>query len=243
MLPSVPDRARRMLDLLDHVTQELRNAGTVDLAAWQSRYPDLADDLPDLLDTIRDLERLFRKRRQPDTLDEILGLPIAPPEPLPERIGRYEIVRQIGSGGMGTVYKAHDPVADRDLAVKVPDFDVSRQKLAAVRERFTREVRAVAQVTHPNVCPVYDVGEHDGRPFAVMRLVEGGKTVSNILEHQIGVSQAVELIRKAAVRLQVAHEKGIVHRDLKPSNILIDSAGEVHARSISPGDTTSNPSP
>ncbi len=89
------------------------------------------------------------------------------------QIGRYCILERLGEGGMGTVYKAHDPQLDRVVAVKLPRFDGPADKIAGRVQRFAREARAAAQVWHPNVCPIYDVGEHESQPFVVMAFVEG----------------------------------------------------------------------
>src|SRR5437016_163278 len=83
----------------------------------------------------------------------------------PERIGRYRILIELGRGGMGTVYKAHDPQLDRVVALKVPRFDLRQDDAPALLQRFLREARAAATVRHAHVCPIYDVGEHDGLPF------------------------------------------------------------------------------
>jgi tRNA A-37 threonylcarbamoyl transferase component Bud32 len=150
-----------------------------------------------------------------------------PPAPLPERIGRYRIQGSLGIGGMGTVYKAHDPQLDRVVALKVPRFDGPRPERDKRVQRFHREARAAAQVWHPHVCPIYDVGEHDGQPYIVMAYVPG-QTLAKHLAAQgryEDVGQAVALARQVLEALEAVHGCGIVHRDLKPSNILLDAAG------------------
>ena len=87
-------------------------------------------------------------------------------EALPAQIGRYRILERRGAGGMGTVYKAHDPELDRIVALKLPRFDGPQGDLGVRRQRFQREARAAAQVWHPHVCPIFDVGEHDGQPLS-----------------------------------------------------------------------------
>src|SRR5207244_779700 len=94
-------------------------------------------------------------------------------EPLPPAIGRYRVLKLLGAGGMGVVYQAHDPQLDRVVAVKVPHFDVPREQRHKQVQRFLREARAAARVRHANVCPIHDVGEHDGRPYVVMAFVDG----------------------------------------------------------------------
>src|SRR5262245_54830651 len=90
----------------------------------------------------------------------------------PEQIGRYRVLDRLGEGGMGTVYRAHDPRLDRVVAIKLPRFDTARDRDRRV-QRFQREARTAAAVWHPHICPIYDVGEHGGQPFVVMPCVEG----------------------------------------------------------------------
>src|SRR5262249_4578008 len=107
------------------------------------------------------------------TADQSKSTPAAPVEPLPEQIGRYRILDRLGGGGMGTVYKAHDPQLDRAVALKLPRFDGPAHDRLTRVQRFQREARAAAQVFHPHVCPIFDVGEYNGQPYVVMAYVEG----------------------------------------------------------------------
>jgi hypothetical protein len=125
---------------------------------------------------------------------------------------------------MGAVYLAHDTQLDRPVALKMPHFtaDDGPQVLA----RFYREARSAATVTHPNVCPVYDVGEIDGIPYLTMAFIEGKSLAEFIRAKPLTPRQAAMLVRKLALALQEAHKKGVIHRDLKPANIMIDQRGE-----------------
>jgi serine/threonine protein kinase len=128
---------------------------------------------------------------------------------------------------MGTVYKAFDPELNRTVALKIPRFDGPREIVAARQQRFQREARAAAAISHPNVCPIHDVGEHEGRPFVVMAYVEG-VSLADLITRQgrfDDMPQAITLIKQILEALGAVHERGIIHRDLKPSNILINSAG------------------
>ena len=151
-----------------------------------------------------------------------VGQPAAEPPPIPEHIGRYQIREQIGRGGMGTVYVAHDPQLDRKIALKVP-------KLAGpeAEERFLREARAAAAVSHPNLCPVYDAGRADGVAYLAMAYVPGS-TLSQVLskEGRLSPARATAIAAGVARGMAEAHRHGIVHRDLKPGNILFDRNGE-----------------
>jgi hypothetical protein len=161
------------------------------------------------------------------TSDETGPDPSAPEEPLPERIGRYRILARLGAGGMGTVYQAQDRDLDRTVALKLPHFTGSPHDRAVRIQRFQREARAAARVWHPHVCPIYDVGEHEGQPYVVMAYVEG----RSLAEHLAGrkrcedPGQAVALVRQVLDALDAVHGHGIVHRDLKPGNIMLDPAG------------------
>lgn len=143
----------------------------------------------------------------------------------PEQFGRYTIRRKLGQGAMGIVYLAKDVELGRLVAIKLPLF--GRSSEAAVVERFQREIRAAAAIQHPNICPIYDVGQIDGSLFMTMAFIEG-RPLSRALDEQtsLSVNQAVSLVRKLALALHAAHQRGVVHRDLKPANIMIDRRGE-----------------
>ena len=141
------------------------------------------------------------------------------------RLGRYEIVDLLGSGAMGEVYRARDPQLGREVAIKVIQTEgtPSPERL----RRFEIEARAVAQLSHPNVLTVFDVGERDGMAFVVFELLEG-KTLRQLLAHGPLTSRhAVDLAVQVCHGLPAAHARDIVHRDLKPENLLITSDGRV----------------
>ena len=144
-----------------------------------------------------------------------------------QTFGRYEIKKQLGRGGMATVYLAHDPRFGRDVALKVlpPQFLHEEQ----FRARFEREAKTIAMLEHKAIVPVYDFGEHDGQPYLVMRYMTGGTLEDKIRrEGQLTADETVRLVRSIATALDAAHSKGIVHRDLKPANILFDQDGDAY---------------
>jgi hypothetical protein len=141
---------------------------------------------------------------------------------LPEEFGRYHILRELGRGGMATVYLAHDDPLDRQVALKVPHFGPEDD--TALR-RFQREAKAAATLTHPNLCNVYDVGTIDGIHYLTMPYIEG-RPLSAIVRTDMPEVEAVDLVRRLALALEFAHQKGIIHRDLKPSNIMLNEKGE-----------------
>lgn len=138
-----------------------------------------------------------------------------------KNISRYEVKRELGRGGMATVYLAYDPSFDREVAIKIlpreflhnPDF----------LERFQREVRTIAKLEHPAIVPVYDVGEHDGMPFLVMRFMPGGSLSDRIATRRFSLQETARMVERLAAALSYAHRKGVVHRDLKPDNILFNA--------------------
>src|SRR5262249_6038460 len=147
-------------------------------------------------------------------------------EPIPEHIDRYEILKLVGTGGMGLVYKASDSKLNRVVALKVPRSDrVDRDP--HWKRRFLREARSAAGIHHPNVCAIYDVGEADGVPFVVMSFVEG-LSLAEWLEQEHPYRDpvhAARLVSQVAHGLKAVHDHGLVHRDLKPGNILIEEDG------------------
>jgi serine/threonine protein kinase len=131
------------------------------------------------------------------------------------RLGPYEILSPLGSGGMGEVYRARDPRMGREVAIKI-----SAERFS---DRFEREVRAVAALNHPNICQIYDVGPN----YLVMELIEGPTLAERIKQGALPLEEALAIARQIGDALEAAHEKGIIHRDLKPANIKIKAEGAV----------------
>jgi serine/threonine-protein kinase len=138
--------------------------------------------------------------------------------------GRYRIERTLGRGGMATVYLARDAELQRPVAVKVLAQDLSGD--GSFRDRFLREARLAARLSHPNVVQVFDTGEADGQPYIVMEYVPG-ETVADLLTRRRKVSpvEGVALVADACDGLQHAHDHGLVHRDVKPQNLLVREDG------------------
>lgn len=137
-----------------------------------------------------------------------------------DALGVYTIRSLLGAGGMGEVYRAHDARLDRFVAIKILRQGVMDD---GARARFSREARTVAKLRHPNVVPVFDVGEHDGLPFLVMELVDGPSLAAIIHERRpVPLESKLRYVVDLCDALSHAHERGIIHRDVKPSNVLID---------------------
>jgi class 3 adenylate cyclase/predicted Ser/Thr protein kinase len=148
-----------------------------------------------------------------------------PGQDLPETFGRYKIVRRLAQGGMGAVYLAHDTQLDRAVALKVPHFGPTQGPQTL--ERFLREARAAALLHHPNICPVYDVGEVGGIPFLTMAYIEG-QTLAELVPtfRTLPGRETAALVQSIALALEEAHSHGVLHRDLKPSNIMLNKRRE-----------------
>ena len=141
------------------------------------------------------------------------------------RLGPYEILAPIGAGGMGEVYRARDTKLDRDVAIKVLPGSVSRDP--DVLNRFEREAKAVAALSHPNILGIFDFGTHEGTAYAVMELLDGETLRSRLDGGALPQRRAVEYALQIVRGLAAAHGKGIVHRDLKPDNVFVTQDGRV----------------
>jgi WD40 repeat protein len=151
------------------------------------------------------------------------GPSIGPVNGVPGAVGRFEVIAELGSGAFGTVWKARDPTLHRLVALKIP-----RQGVLAPAEadRFFREARAAAQLRHPNIVAVHEIGNHSGMIYIVSDFVDG-RTLQDVIQGQpLPFREAATLVVRIARALHHAHEAGVIHRDLKPSNIMIDSRGE-----------------
>ena len=141
------------------------------------------------------------------------------------RLGPYEILSSLGAGGMGEVYRARDSKLDRDVALKVLPSHLGQDPVA--RERFEREAKAVAALSHPNILSIFDFGSHEGVAYAVTELLEGETLRERLSVGALPTRKALEYAVAMAQGLAAAHEKGIVHRDLKPENVFVTRDGRV----------------
>lgn len=176
--------------------------------SWQEA--DVAESDPGTGETSKDSSPARPRRSEPRISPEF---------------GRYLLDRELGRGAMGVVYLARDRQLDRQVALKIPFF--GQDENTDCVERFYREARAMATLHHPNLCPVFDVGEIDGTHYLTMAYIEGRPLASHLRSGRpLPATQAAAIVCKLALALEEAHQAGIVHRDLKPANVMIDQRSE-----------------
>src|SRR5262245_45036870 len=215
------DRERLLDDVVTAYLKEARAGRTPEPEAWLARYPELASDLAEFFADRAALERLAAPLRS------------VTPGSLPaEVIGDYELLEEIARGGMGVVYRARQRSLNRVVALKM----VLSGRLVSVAdvERFRHEAESVAQLDHPHIVPIYEVGEWRAGertpavPYFSMKLVEGGSLADRLDRFANDPRAAARLVATAARAVHYAHQRGILHRDLKPANILLDADGQPH---------------
>jgi serine/threonine-protein kinase len=216
--------------LLEELTARARRGEAVDIDEESSRRPDLAAELRQLWGAVMladalgsHLSQASAERTQPSDAAEH---PSWTSLPLPHQLGDYELLEEIGRGGMGVVYRAVQLSLSREVAVKM----VLRGQLASPADlvRFRAEAEAAARLDHPGIVPVYEVGEIDGRPFFSMKYVAGHTLAQELAEGPMPPREAARLLCDVCRAIHYAHQQGVLHRDLKPSNILIDDDGRPH---------------
>jgi WD40 repeat protein len=251
--PPGAGHTRLLLELV-HVDLDLRlrNGEAARVEHYLGRFPDLGGDRAAVVELIAaeyDLRRQWRGaadpgeyvRRFPQYADELrdrLG-GAAPrsrpssrpparaeaPPPGPPTLPGYQLVRELGRGGMGVVYEAHQPALGRVVAVKtLPPGHTTPGE----RARFRREAEVVARLDHPHIVPVYEVGEHDGLPYFSMKFYPGGSLARRAGAAGPDPGADARLVETVARAVHHAHRRGVLHRDLKPSNILLDESGGPH---------------
>ncbi|MEX2494806.1 MAG: serine/threonine-protein kinase [Woeseia sp.] len=150
---------------------------------------------------------------------------------VPEKIGKYVIINKVGKGSTGAVYLSHDPYYRRDVAIKVYNIeeDADQDRARVSRKMFFNEAHMVGMLQHPNIMPIYDAGEEDGKYYVVTEHVQGARTLAAYCrpDNLLRVDDVVEIIYKCAKALHYSHSRGVIHRDIKPSNIMLTTDNDV----------------
>jgi serine/threonine protein kinase len=145
-----------------------------------------------------------------------------------QKLGRYEIVAELGKGAMGTVYRAVDPLLNRTVAVKTVNMSADQGEMAEYEARFYQEAKAAGGLNHPNIVTVYDIGRSGNSAYLAMELLEGKELRTLMMPGvPVAVADAVDIAIQIAEGLAYAHQSGVVHRDIKPANIMIVREGQV----------------
>ncbi|MEM6512252.1 MAG: serine/threonine-protein kinase [Pseudomonadota bacterium] len=156
---------------------------------------------------------------------------ISRPKDVPEKIGKYVIINKIGKGSTGEVYLSHDPYYRRDVAIKVYNLeeDSDPQRASVSRKMFYNEAHMVGMLQHPNIMPIYDAGQEDGKYYVVTEHIQGARTLAAYCkpDNLLRVDDVVEIIYKCAKALHYAHGRGVIHRDIKPSNVMLTIDNDV----------------
>lgn len=189
-------------------------------------HPELADELRDLWGAVMVADAVASHASLAATKPSAALAEPAPLLELPARLGDYQLLEEIGRGGMGIVYRARQISLDRTVAVKM----ILRGTLASPADlaRFRAEAEAAARLDHPNIVPVYEVGEIEGQPYFSMKFVAGTTLARRLAEGPLPPREAAAILLPVARAIHFAHRQGLLHRDLKPSNILIDEEGQPH---------------
>ena len=205
--------------LAEEFAERCRKGESPSIGDYEARYPELAEKIRKYLPTVALMEQLKRGESRVHGEESARSMP--------ERLGEFRVLRELGRGGMGVVYEAVQESLGRHVALKV----IHHVHLTPKRlERFQREARAVAQLHHTNIVPIFGVGEHAGLPYYVMQFINGSGLDFMLKRWRRGGApsgedrwrSAARIGAQAAFALQYAHDQGILHRDIKPANLLID---------------------
>ena len=214
--PADTNRDERLAVVLDALTKQ---STPIDWTSVARAHPDLVDEIKQLLAVGQMIDFVKLKTTDASTAAQP-GPAVVLRTQLPSSFGEYDLLEEIGRGGMGIVYKAWDRTLERHVALKMILRGI--HATSADLQRFRSEAQAAAGLTHPNIVPVYQVGAEDGQAYFCMKYVQGRTLAAVMADKPLHPREAAQYMVAIARGVQHAHDKGILHRDLKPSNILID---------------------
>ena len=217
------DHDERLAAALDRIADTHARGDDVDIEGEVAEFPDAADELRELWAAVQ-LADLVAETSDGgwSNSDSLLG----PALELPAQFGDYELLQELGRGGMGIVYRARQTSLGRTVALKM----LLRGAMASDDDlaRFRAEAEAAAQLSHAAIVPVYEVGQQDGHSYFSMKCIDGQTLSQRLTDGPLRPRAAAEILATVARAIDAAHERGVLHRDLKPSNILIDDIGQPH---------------
>jgi WD40 repeat protein len=233
-MPETPstssERDQRLERILADYLHAVEAGQQPDREEWLRRHPDLAGELRSFFRNRDEVERLAAPlNEQSPALAATIGpdgLAIDGVGAMVRYFGDYELVEEIARGGMGVVYRARQVSLNRVVALKM----ILAGQFASAGEvtRFRQEAENAANLDHPNIVPIYEVGEHQGQQYFSMKLIKGGSLAGTMDEVRRDPRRVAQLLASVARAVHHAHQRGVLHRDLKPANILLDAAGEPH---------------
>ena len=227
---SASDREDLLAGLLARLTDELRAGRLPDVDDMTRKHPALSAELRELWAAVQVAEGIaVGLSDDDDPRTGASGMSVGRASPLgdlPREFGDFELLAELGRGGMGVVFKARQRSLNRTVAVKM----ILRGELASTADvaRFRSEAESAARLDHPHIVPVYEVGDWRGQPYFAMKYVEGTTLARRLADGPIPPREAATLLAPICEAIHFAHQRGILHRDLKPSNILIDPDGRPH---------------
>ncbi len=222
--PPEADRETRLADLLQSLS-DMPSDERPPLERLAEEHPDLADDLRELWGTMMVVEAVAHQSQTVSMDDQPPRVAVSDVLP-PERLGDYELLEMLGRGGMGVVYRAQQRSLQREVALKlILQGAVAREDEL---KRFQSEAESAAGLEHPNIVPIFEVGETQGWHYIGMKLIRGENLSQRLARGPLPEREGAALIIKVARAIEFAHSQGVIHRDLKPANILIDEEGNPH---------------
>lgn len=240
-LPTAHSRDEQLAGLIEQLTAEARAGRVLDIETIAAANPDLAAELRELWAVVQ-VAQLAHAAPTPTGM-WVHDAPAEAPktDPLPRRFGDFELLAELGRGGMGVVYKARQQSLNRIVALKM----IREAHLAspADRARFAAEAEAAARLQHPNIVSVYEVGQHDGQAYLCLEFVEGSTLAERLVRQgPFAPRSAAQLVATLARAVHAAHTHGILHRDLKPSNVMLSQGARSEDRGSSEaGDSLLDP--